>query len=51
MSDHVSTYVLRDSARKPRVRAPGGRAHSEAPVLVMRTKAANRAEAAVGSMR
>jgi hypothetical protein len=27
MSDHVSTYVLRDSARKPGVRAPGGRAH------------------------
>ena len=27
MSDHISTYVLRDSARKPGLRAPGGRAH------------------------
>jgi len=26
MSDHISTYVLRDSARKPGLRAPGGRA-------------------------
>jgi hypothetical protein len=27
MSDHISTYVLRDSGRKPGLRAPGGRAH------------------------
>jgi len=27
MSDHISTYVLRDSTRKPGVRAPEGRAH------------------------
>src|SRR5260370_35413577 len=27
MSEHNSTYVLRDSTRKPGLRAPGGRAH------------------------
>src|SRR5712664_4254521 len=27
MSEHNSTYVLRGSARKPGLRAPGGRAH------------------------
>ena len=27
MSEHISTYVLRGSARKPGLRAPGGRAH------------------------
>src|SRR5260370_33794789 len=27
MSDRIATYVLRDSAREPGVRAPGGRAH------------------------
>src|SRR5713226_9809630 len=27
MSDHISTSMLRGSARKPGLRAPGGRAH------------------------